>query len=467
MGKIVIPNKPNTNKKGNQPMKHFICLIVSLFIFTIDCIAQSVGLGNTDPSVFSNYKLPDISYHSLWLGSNFSFYSNKQINKYEGDPDRYNYRSELSLSPSYSILKQTDDSKLSISNSVSGNYYNEFRITEGNGFNQGSRYKALSYGLNLSSMINYDNYFSGSNYFHTLGTSLFVRLNEAKYGNEDLTGNKSQGYNFYAGIGWGKIRMITPVVSAIRLQERLKQINILNRDLNQTTIEKVAQEFSNANIISRSFVRSDKYLWERIEKALSAEGVSLSGLNQFGNSFIREIPGELRFERHEGIQAGYRFQLEYWSNYSSQMGRSWISESLFLMNNFYFNYSHQLGLYSQASFNLSLEMGPSINKPNNTKQRYQLTYNINYAHELTDRFIFTAHHKLGLQFDNMNTQIRWVNAYVVLSGSYFVEDNISLTASYELRYDDSTYSDFQRWTGIDNKLNIGITYYFDRGILFR
>ncbi|MDP2037904.1 MAG: hypothetical protein Q8L04_11015 [Ignavibacteria bacterium] len=453
--------------QGEHSMKQILYFFSLIVVFAVYTNAQTVGLGNTDPSVFADYRLPDISYHSLWLGSDFTFYSHKTITKDDYNPNRYQYRGDLSLSPSYSYLKQTDESKLKIFSGVFGGYHNSYDVNDGNSNYRADKTKRLRYDLNFVSIMDYYNHFESSNYYYSIGTFSGVYLDENKYKDAYESGSKRQIYNFYSGIGWGKIRMVTPVISALRLQERLKQINILNQDLSRNTIEKVAKEFSNASSLSEVHDRSDKYLWDRIENALSDDGVSLEGVNQYGSSYIREIPNEVRFERYEGIQVGIRFGLEYDNDFWKNEKNRQLRETFYLKGNPYLNYSHQLDLYSQVSFNLSLSLGPSINKNNDIKQSYLLTYDIGYDRELTDRFVFSARHKMWLNYRNKQEKERGINTSLNISGSYFLEDNIAINASYNLWYNDP--GSYSEWMAIDiqNDLKVGVTYYFDRGIIIK
>lgn len=443
-------------------------LLIALAVYTN---AQTVGLGNTDPSVFSNYKLPDVGYHSLWLGSELAFFSSNRISKNDSNPNRYQYRGNFSFSPNYSYLRQTDESQLDVMCGAYGGYTNEFDVNEGNSFLRADRTKRLRYDLNIVSITNYYNHFENSQYYYSLGTFAVVNIDENKYKDVYESGSKHQIYNFFGGIGWGKMRVVTSVVSAIRLQERLKQINILDRDLSQPTIEKVAKEFSNAGYLSSVYNRSDKYLWDNVENALASDGILLTGLNQYGSSYIREIPSEMRFERYEGLRVGIKFGLQYFnyfwkSRYTSynSNNRS-LSESFFIKAYPYLEYSHQLDLYSQISFNGSLSMGPSINKNTDVKQTYALTYDIGYTRELTDRFVLSAKHSMWLEYRNKQEKERGISTSLNISGNYFLEDNVAITASYNIWYSDPNNSKEYRTIDLQNDLRIGVTYYFDRGII--
>ena len=100
------------------------------------------------------------------------------------------------------------------------------------------------------------------------------------------------------------MRNVTPVASAIRFQERLKQVNMLNSDLSDNTIEDLAQQFYKQPYYSIVHERPDKYFWQDVEKTLPNDGVSLKDLNMYADAYLRESVNEVRFFRNEGFMAG-------------------------------------------------------------------------------------------------------------------------------------------------------------------
>ncbi|MDP4176325.1 MAG: hypothetical protein Q8933_20255, partial [Bacteroidota bacterium] len=285
-------------------------------------------------------------------------------------------------------------------------------------------------------------------------------------------GSKNQNYDFQFGIGWGKYRNVTPVVTALRFQQRLKQLNLLNNDLSSKAVEDLAEQFSRQDYYSSVYNRPDKYFWRDIEKVLINDNiVSLNSLNQYANSYLREVPNEMRFIRNEGLASGIGLEVNYVNNYYSANYTYYnpkISEEFYTLANAYIQYSHQLNLNSQFGFLLSANGGPNLIKNSAIKQRYMLSAQLGYDYELTDRIVASAEENFSLSFYNSDLQEKSLYNSVSLGLNYFIEDNVLLKASYNWRYSDDKHisgiNNFQ-WNS-NNYVNLGITYYFDRGILY-
>ena len=415
-------------------MKSLKKLLFLFIAISTQLFAQNYGLGNTDPSVFSKFRLPDTKLHLFSAGSDFSFSSVKQIYSNEDyNSDGYMYNSNISISPKYYYLNQSEDRILSLNLSSTGNYQNNFNKRKDSYSIEESLDKQWSYDLRTYISGNYKNYFNSSDCFYSLTTTLNLQMIQSNSNVNPMEIQKWQDYGFYFGIGWGKLRNVTSVVSAIRLQERLKVLNIINNDLNQNTIEKLSQHFSNTNNIWQVFDRGDKNFWPGIEEILQKDGVSIKGLNMYGNAYLKEINNELRFERYEGYNFGVYLQIAY-SNYffNQPYYANSINESTFICGNIYFNYSHQMNLNSQLSGNFSLAGGPNLTKDGITKQKYELLAGVKYDYELSDRLVTSLAYNLSLYFRNESNQNRDLLNTLRISAQYFVEDQVSLNLSYQL-----------------------------------
>lgn len=113
----------------------------------------------------------------------------------------------------------------------------------------------------------------------------------------------------------------------------------------------LAQKFSQNSYYPEVYNRPDKFFWQDIEKTLANDGVTLTGLNQYADSYLREVLNEVRFIRNEGLELSLSLKLDYYNNYASFSG---ITEKFYTLLNGSLIYSHQLNLNSQLSFNMSL-----------------------------------------------------------------------------------------------------------------
>jgi hypothetical protein len=462
-------------------MKNSVVLILVILSVSIDASAQTYGLGNADPAVFSRFTIPETNLNSLWFNTNFSFSSQSHSNLFDTGPNYNSVSQNLSyaLSPRYYLLRESDDRYFQISGILSGSYSYSDGRSEGSGVPLNSfhkqSYDALS--LNLSQTLR--NYAHGSDLFYSIGSNVQLYLNDQRNDvpTSDSTrmssyyGYKDQIYGLSIGFGWGKMRDVTSVVSAIRFQERLKQLNLLNSDLSEKAIEDLAQQFYRQGYFSQVHVRPDKFFWQGVDNTLSADGVSLGGLNEYAASYLRETPGEVRFSRNEGLVGGVNMALNYTNDYYSAQSNppsGSITEELLVLANAYVNFSHQLDLNSQFRFNLLAQGGPNLTKHPGIRQQYEITGGVGYDYELTDRVVASANNKFDLLFQNSARQGKQLSNVSSLSVSYFIEDDLSFGAHYTLDYEE--YKGWENSLGhsreTDNYVSLGFTYYLDRGMLY-
>ncbi len=455
-------------------MKHSILFTAAFICISILKLnAQNYGLDNTDPSVFTKYRIPDTDLRSLWFGTSLYFNSNKQ--DYTNDPsaDSY-YHSNFgySLHPYYYLLKESDNKYFNIDANIAGSYshsYSENHYPTDPFF---SSDKNNNFSTNITLSISNNNYLNRSNIFYSLCSDINVNMSDSKHeGNyrtisHSYSGSKNQNYKFSLGVGVGKIRNVTPVVTAIRFQERLKQINLLDKNLSNETIENLAQHFSRQNYFSMVHVRPDKYFWQSIDNSLTKDGVSLSGLNMYSSAYLMESLNEIRFLRQEGCMAGFNFQFNYQNTYQANGDNHQIDEEFFTLGNVYLKYSHQLNLNSQVNFNLSLSAGPNVIAHPESKQFYSLDAGAGYNYEITDWLVASVSDQFGLEFQNKSLQQKILTNSFMIGVNYFVEDNLSFNFNYNWGY--SIYKNYYLYnpsTNNNHSVNIGFTYYIDRGIL--
>ena len=454
-------------------MKKSILFLLLFSLISISKLrAQTYGLDNADPAVFTKFKVPDTDLRSLWFNTGLSFSSIKEMQVYYYHLNNYNSNFNYNLNPTYYLLNESDDRYLNLSASLSAAYNGSYSESDATGsyYANTSRQNSYSGILNVNFTLN--NYINPENVFYSLGSSVNVQMQDSKEERSSGTtvssyfGTKNQNYNFSFGLGIGKLRNVTSVVSAIRFQERLKQLNMLNGNLNEATIESLAQQFYKQTYYGQVYDRPDKFFWQGIEKTLSADGISLNGLNMYADNYLRETVNEVRFIRHEGFIAGADVQLNYQNNYESNHGI--LLEQFYTLGNLYLDFSHQMDLNSQLSFNISVSGGPNILSDHSVTQQYLLNTAAGYSYELTDRIVTSLSDSFTLLHQNGKAEYRNYTNILSFSLNYFIEDNFSLNTSYTWNYNDSKYlSTTEQLTQIYNSLNAGFTFYFERGFLYK
>ena len=309
--------------------------------------------------------------------------------------------------------------------------------------------------------------------FYALGSIINVRMEENKnepsgsIATQNYNGSKTQNYSFSLGMGIGKRRNVTPVVSAIRFQERLKQVNMLNGDLSEKSIEDLAQQFYKQSYYSFVHERPDKYFWEDVEKTISNDGITLKDLNMYADAYLRESVNEVRYLRSEMLIAGVNARGEYQNNYYASTGHKYsLNEQFFTLGEAYINFSHQLNLNSQLSFGMALSGGPNILKTRFERNKYSLSGKIGYDYELTDRIVTSLNNEFQLEFVNADKQYRTPRNIFEFSLKYFIEDNLSFNDNYKWNYMVNFIDYAGEYTNNNHTINVGFAYYFEKGFIF-
>ena len=455
-------------------MKTAAILFIVLLCFIGNKInAQNYGLDNTDPAVFTKFRIPETDLKSLWFNTNLHFNSNKSISSseqpfYNYSNNSYNSSFNYTLNPQYLFLRESEDMYLNIHGNVNATYTHNYSSYESSGINVPDKSEENDYSSLINLGSTYNKYVNSGGIFYSAGADLLVQLNESK--TEIISSSSSGNYNNYktqiysisAGIGKGKLRDVTPVVTAVRFQERMKQLGVISRDFSDNTIEDLAMQFYKQPYYSDVHSRADKYFWQGIDNVLASDGISLKELNMYADSYLKEAVNEVRFFRQEGLIAGVNLQLRYNNYYNYPSG---ISEGLFLMTDPYLEYSHQLNLNSQINLSISLNGGYNLKKNNNEKQQYAIAANIGYDYELTDRLVASIRNNLEFDIHNRDVQEKVLFDYLNFNLTYFVEDNFQLNTTYRWYYSYTRFSELKN-EALNNSLDIGFTYYIDRGFLF-
>lgn len=457
-------------------MKYYAIALAFLAGASQIVVAQTYGLGNTNPAVFSQFRIPKTDLSALWMNTNLNYHSDNQslLDYYGTSGSQFTSNLSAGLSPQYLLMEESDNRYLNMDFIATGQTNQQYTKYDGNTYSTPGNFSRSQNLLNFSLNGTYRDYDASGDVFWSLKTydifdmSADYGRSTPGYSSTPFSGWKIQNYSVGLGVGVGKMRNVTAVVSAIRFQQRLKQLNLLKGDLSEGVIEDLAQQFYREGYYGEVHVRPDKFFWQDVQSTLSKDGVSLAGLDQYADSYLREIPGELRFMRKEGAVMGVQLQLQYGNQFQTISPGVWnLTEDLVTLGDVYFNYSHQLNLDSQLSFDLDLSGGPNVLRDSPVKQQYAVSADAAYDFEMTDRLVFTAYDDFSVDFVNMGIHRKGLTDVVGASFNYFVEDHVSLSASYTLDYFNNTNNVAPvHGETVDNSLSVGLTYYIDRGFMY-
>lgn len=460
-------------------MKRLLTLAALLFTFSISTLAQNYGLGNAPLRLFNDFRVPETKVFTYALGGNLSL--NSTVLDYHStyNPHTENSKFTSSLSPYLLFTNESDDNILKVTAHFTGAYNRE-----SNESSLQQKNTSDSKSLNLSSTFDLKNYSNPeTDFFYNLNAEVNVYMfergiksQETHYSYHIKDNSKYQSYNLSAGLGWGKIRNVTPVISSIRFQERMKQLNIITNDLDIPIIDGLAKQFARYGYYSSAHERSQKYFWSDLFSELKNSGINTDSLNVYATNYLQEVPGELRFLRYEGSYFGFEFLIRYTNSYVFSNSFSDLYYSLShtsktdqtdLALGIFYSFSHQLSLKSQLGFDISLNGGPINSNSTPVKQIVNAALNLKYDFELTDRLVASLNNQLSYTLYNMSLIRNGLNNILTTTATYFIEDNISMNLEYQFFYSDANVKDF----GIISKNNVhglvlGFNYFFDRGILF-
>ena len=454
-----------------------ICFALLFFVSSGMVNAQKYGLGNTDPSVFTKFRIPETDLSKIWFNTDLYLNTDKMdyshiVQQFSSKYSSYNSLFRYDLTPNYYLLRESEDNYFLLNTSLSGAYNKSYFEGQTDNNSQKTTTRNRDYSTDLSLIFTDNNYINHSDLFYSLGSNIRVDMaDEQDEFNADLTsntyyGNKQQNYSFSIGMGIGKQRNVTPVVSAIRFQERLKQLNMLNGDLSEKAIEDLAQQFYKQTYYSSIHERPDKYFWQDIEKTLTQDGVALKDLNMYADAYLRESVNEVRFLRSEALMAGLNLRAQYQNQYTASTGSGFhISEQFLTLGEAYFIYSHQLNLNSQLNIGMTINGGPNITKHPIERQQYLIAGNAGYHYELTDRLVASLNNAFNLQFMNYDKEEKFLSNILGFTLRYFIEDNLSLNANYQWSYRVNKYLYNDNYTYNTHTINLGFTFYFEKGFL--
>jgi len=474
-------------------------LLVILFFISNFLGAQNILSDNTAPSIFTTYKVPETSLNGIkfQFGATYDGSASAGSIVYDSSPtvEYQNSKSRnlsLNFNPSGFYLNETDDQNLNINWSISNEYTDYKSKSNQQQINNNSESKisikqfspifALSfqtyYDKNLLFFISFT-HSSGFNYqenYDEVSNSSSFQNNKSS--RSEI--NRTHSFNNSLGFGFGKIRNITSVISAIRFQERLKKTNSIDQDFSEETILSLSEQISRNKYYGSVYARGGKFFWNDVDPILEHELKNYNSMNSFSKLYAFEALSEIKFIRKEGYYINFGINSSYYNTinsfdefpgiYSESLNES-NSVGLFLSG----EYSHQLSLNAQLRSDFNASGSPQLSKLNSLLQIYRVNFNCGFDYEVTDNFVNSIN--AGYQFTKLNDE--YINSSysnvveLTNKAQFFIEDNLSLNTiillnwkKYEGDLPDfllpakeniSTYS--------NQSFSIGLTYYFDRAFI--
>ncbi|MBN2012431.1 hypothetical protein JW960_24090 [candidate division KSB1 bacterium] len=436
-------------------MKTIIHSTILLLFSCSTLVAQSsIGFKNPgDDSLLKNYTLPTWGYNSLMIQTNNSISNSEQE---QNGRSTKNSSSSFLVHPEYIIYKESETSIEHHNITINTLYeYSNTKQTAGF-YNSEETNSRLAYNAIINST--YNRYVTYQSFILVDGNLQYdYYRNIKKEDNVKQTSiNKNKYANFKIGLGIGHVRNISPVIRALRFNERYLKI-VSTEKLSAQQISLLAKEITKISGYRQIYDRYEKYFWDNLGNIIG-NNPTLSAFDWF---YLRDALNENIGERFEGwdVSGGINLQ-NLWQKYRSMgfFGK--------------YRYYKNLTLEQQIGFTLNTDYFEYIDDNLSNSQPYNGNVQIacEYLRLMTDKLLWrtslSSNSRIGKITKSFFDGHQWYkqHSYFLSSTvSYFVENKATL--SFRISYSSSNNYN----AAFDNSLDLfncsfSLSYYFNRNL---
>ncbi len=472
-----------------------------LFLLTSSSLLAQESIGFTDSTDFKyliDYRLPDWGYSSFSIntlsgnidGSNWDNdyqLRNETTLLDQRSSSRENFSSSFGLVPRYEFFQQSEERTLNLQTQfiIGGSFdKNEQEETDLSG---------TSTQESSASQRRFDHEFSGNGLWYLNG-DFFVQSGLAysasyrnNYNKSDVDQGQTQNYKSFSrnlrlipsvGIGFGRLRNVTPVLRALRMNERYKALG--NSSLNNDEIIYAAKQFTQYSSYNRIYDRPLKYFWEDMNTGVNQK---LDGIGIFDTFYLNDVFDENLGSRFEGYSVSVDITYILQSRLDRNENR--ISDSfdrdldirrqavVELSGLWYKN----LNLDHQLSFTSNWDLALPINKENPDKWELYNFNDFSWLWVMADRFLLenslivrylNSDRKDVEDFDSpvLITDLRsnltyFIENQLAISGAVFFGRDYRLTKIQDMVFPQSQRSEVTNWNW---GITVSLRYYFNRNL---
>lgn len=449
---------------------------------------ESIGYTNPDDLKYLlDYQLPDWGYNNFYissgsLGANGSYRFSDQTNSNpvfsNSETDLSNHRFNLGITPSYELYRESEARTFSI-NTYSGlsTIFSNSNLDATNSSDQNSliNYNSFNYLLSVA-----NNYYVSNNSF--LINDLYSEIEFTKQNRkievngstntEDDIINRNIVLMPRIGFGIGRIRNVTPIIRAIRVNERYKELG--NNSLSRNEILSTADNFTRVQGYQRTKERFQKTFWGDVNSGVNGK---LDQLAAFDIFYLNDVFSENLGSRFEGYEA-YVSVDYFYSNQLSKVNDQFnnvetrnFSISRATHVNLNYDWFKNLDLYNQISIQAENKLILPLERDDPIDWSNEITIDAKWLWNFADRFQLNSSFENSFRsindknetFDNnriFTSQLR-TNFY------YFIENKVALNAGVSIVHRNSNVDVTTLNTSIKEfqwGLNAGISYYFNRNL---
>lgn len=279
------------------------------------------------------------------------------------------------------------------------------------------------------------------------------------------------------GVGFGRIRDVTPVFRALRVRERL---NRLGRDnvMSAGDVQAAAQQFARRPGYNAIYDRPDKYFWNDLFSRAEDAGADLQPFEVFYVAEALQEPIARRFEGYEvtaGVNLQYRNQLQKTDADFAPDGRNRILSHRygpFLRAEYVTNLNlrQQVGLTGDAQFAIPTDDDAIFDNVTSTRASARWLWEIadRYRLNTTARASYRRQHRNSTDTQDAVTANDWTTR-LNSNLTVFLENRLAVTAGGGVLYARSSVDEGGFPSASDSSqsslfLNVSVRYFLFRNL---
>jgi hypothetical protein len=439
-------------------MKKILMFILLLTVSTSASIAQET-IGFSDPTAtyhLDNYRLPTWQYNLLFLDFDGSYNTITQFN------DAVNRSTFGRVAPAYRFYRESEAMIIEGFAELPLSTNRLFQEAPNGNESTDNTFQAR---LNAAGDAKYyidDQLFGLGQAAITVNTSR--RTTDGDMQLENIRRTADSRFLVAAGAGFGRVRNVTPVIRALRFNERLNALGTGN--LTDSQIQDVAGIFSKRNGYGWVYDRPDRHFWNDVSNAVPG---LVDNLTFFDAYYLSEAMVEATGQRFQGWDVAamafldhYRFSEKRETDGTTTLDtdQSHSQVGLNLAGRFF----HNISLEQMVSVRANLGFGRFIPDEGDSENLLLAGIELGHLYNITDRIlvqsaITTEFDRVGSGDDAFSERIFRISSAL----TYFIEDNMNVTATIAYRSDKEEFGNIDR-TRSEFGFNVSLRYYFFRAM---
>ncbi|HHP7238550.1 hypothetical protein [Longibacter sp.] len=432
----------------------------------------------SDVTDITRYRLPTWSYTNLWLNVSSSGSRSTRSTDLQ-DPlqiDREQTRSSLATSfrPEAETFYESEQRTFELRVTPVFDYDRRTQDEEAGNASREEDVRTVTSAIGVD--LEWNEYVQ-ENFFLAARTS-----NQAAYLNRSTTINEPLSPEddvqnlgvVYAsrarlGVGFGRVRDVTPVVRALRVRERLRALG-REEVMGADAVQAAAQAFARRPGYTAIYDRPDKYFWNDL---FSGIGNTADGLAPGEVFFVAEALQEPVARRLEGGEVRVGLTLDYENELDRTEDNGILSQRSRTIDSAYGvfasgEYFTNLGLRQQIGFVLDGQYLRPTEDDRIADSRSRITLDATWLYDVADRFQLdtqvNARYNRISRVEPFEAQEWTLGANVQTDARVFIENRLLLTAGVGYAYDYEDQEDFGDQTSHGMFFDVGVRYYLFRSL---